>query len=72
MEREARAVSSLNHAHICTLHDIGQQDGVDYLVMEFVEGTTLADRLAKAPLAKDEALQSSDFRIEITRPWSRP
>ena len=56
-EREARAVSSLNHAHICTLHDIGQQDGVDYLVMEYVEGTTLADRLAKAQLAKDEALR---------------
>jgi len=37
-EREARAVSSLNHAHICTLHDIGRQDGVDYLVMEYLEG----------------------------------
>jgi len=39
-EREARAVSSLNHAHICTLHDIGRQDGVDYLVMEYLEGET--------------------------------
>jgi serine/threonine protein kinase len=44
-EREARAVSSLNHPHICTLYDIGQQEGVDYLVMEYLEGETLADRL---------------------------
>jgi serine/threonine-protein kinase len=56
-EREARAVSSLNHAHICTLHDIGQQDGMDYLVMEYLEGITLADRLAKARLPMDQALR---------------
>src|SRR5258706_5706993 len=43
-EREARAVSSLNHPHICTLHDIGQQHGIDYLVMEYLEGETLAAR----------------------------
>jgi eukaryotic-like serine/threonine-protein kinase len=43
--REARTISSLNHPHICTLHDIGQQDGIDYLVMEHLEGLTLADRL---------------------------
>ena len=48
-EREAKAVSSLNHPHICTVHDIGQQDGVDYLVMEYLEGETLAARLAKGP-----------------------
>src|SRR3954469_10267636 len=46
-EREARAVSALNYPNICTLHDIGQQDGVDYLVMEYLEGETLADRLRK-------------------------
>src|SRR5689334_8624546 len=41
-EREARAISSLQHPHICTLHDIGQQDGTDFLVMEYLEGETLA------------------------------
>jgi serine/threonine protein kinase len=49
-EREARAVSSLNHPHICVLHDIGHQDGIDYLVMEYLDGETLAARLAKGAL----------------------
>src|SRR5213083_2284753 len=48
-EREARAVSSLNHPHICVLHDIGSQDGTDYLVMEYVQGETLESRLKKGP-----------------------
>ncbi len=56
-EREARAVSSLNHPHICTLHDIGQADGIHYLVMEYVEGETLARRLEKGPLKLDQALE---------------
>ncbi len=56
-EREARAVSSLNHPHICTLHDIGQQDGIDYIVMEHLDGESLADRLAKGPLPLDQALR---------------
>src|SRR5262245_29843254 len=50
LEREARAVSSLSHPHICALYDVGHQDGVDYLVMEYLEGQTLADRLEKGPL----------------------
>src|ERR1700737_3263988 len=57
LEREARAISSLNHPHICTLHDIGSQDGVDFLVMEHLEGETLADRLHRGALALDEALK---------------
>ena len=61
-EREARAVSSLNHPHICTLHDIGEQDGTDFLVMEYIEGETLADRLKKGALPLDQALR---YAIEI-------
>ncbi len=56
-EREARSISSLNHPHICTLHDIGSQDGVDFLVMEYLEGQTLADRLAKGALPLDQVLK---------------
>src|SRR3954470_21484227 len=55
-EREARAISSLNHPHICTLHDVGQQDGTDYLVMELLDGQTLADRLQRGPLPLDQLL----------------
>jgi Tol biopolymer transport system component/predicted Ser/Thr protein kinase len=61
-EREARAVSSLNHAHICTLYDIGHQDGTDFLVMELLEGETLAKRLEKGPLPTSELLR---IAIEI-------
>src|SRR2546425_5679635 len=43
-EREAKIIASLNHPHICTIHDLGQQDGTDYLVMEYLEGETLAQR----------------------------
>ena len=56
-EREARVVSSLNHPHICALFDVGQQDGTDYLVMEHLEGETLADRLARGPLPLDQLLR---------------
>jgi len=56
-EREARAVSSLNHPNICTLHDVGQQDGVDYLVMELIDGESLASKLLKGPLPVDQALR---------------
>src|ERR1700757_4744209 len=53
-EREARAISSLNHPNICTLHDIGHQYGTDFLVMEFVEGESLANQLLKGPLPPDQ------------------
>ncbi|MBI3666062.1 MAG: serine/threonine protein kinase, partial [Acidobacteria bacterium] len=56
-EREARAVSSLNHPHICTLHDIGHQDGIDFLVMEYLEGETLQARLTAGPLPTDQVLR---------------
>src|SRR5215470_1704891 len=56
-EREAKTISSLNHPHICTLHDIGSQDGVDYLVMECVEGETLAKRLEKGALPLEHVLK---------------
>src|SRR5688572_22795022 len=61
-EREARAVAALNHPHICTLYDIGTQDGTDFLVMEYLEGETLADKLAKGALPLDQALR---YGIEI-------
>src|SRR5579872_302122 len=54
MEREARAISSLNHPHICQLYDIGSQGGTDFLVMEFLEGETLAERLRRGPLPLPE------------------
>jgi len=54
MEREARAISSLNHPHICQLYDIGSQEGTDFLVMEFLEGETLGERLRRGPLPLPE------------------
>ena len=56
-DREARAISSLNHPRICTLHDVGHQDGVDFLVMEYLEGESLADGLRKGPLPLKESLR---------------
>ncbi len=57
-EREARSVSSLNHAHICQLYDVGSQSGTEYLVMEYLEGETLAERLRKGPLPLHELLKT--------------
>src|ERR1035441_3501540 len=57
MEREARTISSLNHPHICHLYDIGSQDGTDYLVMEFLEGKTLAERLRKGAMPLNEVFK---------------
>ena len=55
-EREARAISKFSHPHICTLYDVGSQEGTDYLVMEYVEGETLEQRLAKSPLPPTQAM----------------
>ncbi len=61
-EREARAISKLSHPHICGLFDVGSQDGIEFLVMEFLEGETLAHRLSKGPLPTDQVLR---FGIQI-------
>ena len=61
-EREARAVASLNHPNICVLHDVGSQDGTEYMVMEYLEGETLAARIAKGALPVDQAVK---FAIQI-------
>ena len=61
-EHEARIISSLNHPHICTLYDVGHQEGVNYLVMELLEGQTLAERLAKGALPLEQALE---YAIQI-------
>jgi serine/threonine-protein kinase len=62
-EREAKTIASLNHPHICTLYDTGIQDAIDFLVMEYIEGETLAQRLAKGPLPLEQVLQ---YAIEIS------
>jgi len=56
-EREARAISSLSHPHICALYDIGQQEGIDYLVMEYLEGESLSQRLNKGALPIEQVLR---------------
>jgi eukaryotic-like serine/threonine-protein kinase len=56
-KREAELIASLNHPHICTLHDVVSQDGSDYLVMEFIDGDTLAARLTRGPLSIDQAVR---------------
>jgi Tol biopolymer transport system component len=61
-EREARIISSLNHPRICALHDVGRQDGIDYLVLEFLEGESLATRLIRGPLPLSQTLK---YAIEI-------
>src|SRR4051794_20622214 len=61
-EREAHAISALNHPHICTLHDVGVDDGLQFLVMEYLEGQPLSARLADGPLPLADALRCA---IEI-------
>ena len=67
--REARAVAALSHPHICTLYDVGRDDQVDYLVMEYFEGDTLAARLAKGALSLDVAL---NMRSRLRALWTTP
>ena len=67
-QREARAISKLNHANICTLHDVGEQDGIDYLVMEHLEGETLETRLKKGPLPPSDVL---NYGIQIANALDR-
>ena len=61
-EREAKTVAALQDPHICTLHDVGNQDGTHYLVLEYLEGETLADRLRRGPCALEDALS---YAIDI-------
>jgi eukaryotic-like serine/threonine-protein kinase len=61
-DREAKTIASLNHPHICTLYDTGHQDEIDFLVMEYIEGETLAQRLLKGSLPIQQVLQ---YAIEI-------
>src|SRR5436190_10106231 len=56
-EREARAISSLSHPHICALYDVGNQDGTEYLVMEFIDGESLAERIRRGPLPLSQILR---------------
>ncbi|HXI02301.1 MAG TPA: serine/threonine-protein kinase, partial [Candidatus Saccharimonadales bacterium] len=57
LEREAKAISQLSHPHVCTLHDIGHEEGVDFLVMERIDGESLASRLGGGALPMDEVLR---------------
>ena len=61
-EREARLISSLDHPHICALYDVGYQEGIDFLVMQYLEGETLAERVKNGPLPIDQVLR---YAIEI-------
>jgi hypothetical protein len=76
-DREAKAISVLQHPHICTLYDVGSQGGVDFLVREYLEGQTLAERLEKGPLPLEQTLKlvlrsrkkdRSSARFSIWRP----
>jgi Tol biopolymer transport system component len=63
LDREAKTISSLNHPHICALYDVGHENGVDYLVMEYLEGETLADRLGRDKLPREEVV---DLGLQIS------
>ena len=67
-DREARTISQLDHPHVCALYDVGEQDGTAFLVMQFLEGETLADRLTKGALPIDQAIKTA---IEIASALDR-
>ena len=67
-EREAKTISQLSHPHICALYDVGHEAGIEYLVMEYLEGETLADRLARGPLSLDQAVR---YGIEMAEALDR-
>ncbi|MDP9362071.1 MAG: serine/threonine-protein kinase [Acidobacteriota bacterium] len=67
-EREAKTISQLNHPHICTVHDVGQDNGISYLVMELLEGESLADRIARGPLPISEVLR---YGVQISEALDR-
>jgi len=67
-EREAKTISSLQHPNICALHDIGHENGIDFLVMEYLEGETLADRLKQGPVEPDNLLE---YGVQITEALDR-
>jgi eukaryotic-like serine/threonine-protein kinase len=67
IERESKAISSLNHPHICALFDIGEQNGLEYLVMEYLEGETLADRIKRGALPLEETLRIATQILEALR-----
>ena len=75
-EREAKTISSLSHPHICALYDVGNQDGVEFLVMEYLEGDTLAERLTRGPLPFDQVLrygcEIADALDKAHRRWRPP
>ena len=80
-EREARAIAAFNHPHICLVHDVGRQDDIDFLVMEYLEGETLADRITRGPLPFEQlvtyGLQIADaldkaHRIAVTHRDLKP
>ena len=59
-EREAKAIAALTHPHICTLYDVGQQDGTDYLVMDYLEGETLDKKIARGPIKSETDERDAD------------
>jgi serine/threonine protein kinase len=62
-DREAQTIARLDHPHICALHDVGEQDGISFLVMQYLEGETLEGRLKKGALPLEEAIQYGGFRL---------